>query len=128
MGKMIANGLHTLGVGQLAAMVTYLRHELAAVSSRPPFPESFVLRRLAAGDLKDYRRLFRAIGGEWLWFSRLRLRDEELASVLGDPAVEAYAIAGPMGDAGLLELDFRDLGASELTFCGLMSTLGWAGR
>lgn len=126
-GETMTNGLHALGAAQLAALVTYLRHDLSAMPPRLPMPEGFVLRRLGADDRATYRRLFRAIGGDWLWFSRLRLQDEELASILGDPAVKAHAIAGSGSDVGLLELDFRDATAPELAFCGVLPAMVGSG-
>lgn len=124
---MIENGLHVLGDGQLAALVTYLCHDLVVLPPRRSLPDGFKFRRLGADDLADYRRLFRAIGGEWLWFSRLRMSDGELAGILGDGAVVAQALSGPHGDAGLLELDFRNPEMPELVFCGLLPSLVGSG-
>ncbi len=126
-GQIMLNGLYALDPGQLASLVTYLRHDLAALPPRPPGPEGAVLRRLGADDLATYRQLFRTIGGDWLWFSRLRMTDSELASILADPDVCAQVLAGPTGDVGLLELDFRDATAPELAFCGVLPTMVGSG-
>lgn len=114
---MIENGLHELGRGQLAALVTYLRHDLADL---PPRPEIGAFRRLGAGDLLRYRVLFSAIGADWLWFSRLRMDDAELGRILGEEAVLAFVVLDDDREAGLLELDFRNPNAPELAFCGLL--------
>jgi GNAT superfamily N-acetyltransferase len=114
---MIANGLHELGRGQLAALVTYLRHDLADL---PPRPETCTFQRLGAGDVRHYRALFSAIGADWLWFSRLRMDDTELGRILGDEAVLASVVLDEDREAGLLELDFRNPDAPELAFCGLL--------
>lgn len=114
---MIETGLHELGRGQLAALVTYLRHDLADL---PPRPEGCAFQRLDAGDVPRYRALFRAVGADWLWFSRLRMDDAELGRILGDEAVLAFVVSDDDREAGLLELDFRNPDAPELAFCGLL--------
>ena len=56
------------------------------------------------------------VGEPWLWFSRAVMADDELAEILGDPEVEAYALNDGSADVGLLELDFRPEGEVELAF------------
>ena len=63
--------------------------------------------------------LFRQIGADWLWFSRLFMSDEELAATLGDPNVDVRIVRSAGKDVGMLELDFRVAGQCELTFLGL---------
>ena len=77
-----------------------------------------------------YRDLYRRIGTDWLWFSRLAASDTALATVLHDPAVLVTALAVGGRDEGLLELDFRTEGECELTFFGLTPEIvgGGAGR
>ena len=70
------------------------------------------------------------IGEDWLWFSRLRLTDEELARVIRHPRVEVWVLSRDGVDVGLLELDRRTPGDVELLFFGLAPELvgGGAGR
>lgn len=112
--------------GDLAAVVTFLEMR-APPSSGPPRSE-LTLRRIHPGP-DAYRRLFRLIGARWLWFSRLVMDDAALSAVIADPAVEIFTVADEQGaDVGLLELDFREKGACELAFIGLVPELAGRGH
>lgn len=89
--------------GHVGAVVTYLAMtERPAPAAIPPSP--LMMERWEAVDLERYRALFRKIGGKWLWFSRLRMDDGELAAALA----EVHVVKDQAGaDCGLVELDFR---------------------
>ena len=95
--------------GRLAAIVTYLEMT-APPDILPPDPPApgLALCRVNEPSAAWYRALFRAIGEDWLWYSRLKLADGELLTVLRDPRVEVYALYGGGREVGLLELDRRD--------------------
>ncbi len=113
--------MHGVPAGHIAAVVTDL--EMAAPPADPgPAAE---LVRWHRPDLDAYRALFRDIGEEWLWFSRLSLTDEALAAILRHPQVEFYA--GPDRDS-IVELDFREDGACEIAFFGLAPSLTGRGE
>jgi len=109
--------------GQIAAIVTHLEmRDRPRPAPIPPAPLRLV--RWKAPALDAYRTLFRRVGEEWLWFSRLVLPDAQVEAIIHDPAVEIYAVCDPKGiEVGLLELDFRSLPDCELGFCGLVSGL-----
>jgi GNAT superfamily N-acetyltransferase len=113
-------GYHPLPPGHLANVVTCL--EMTARPELRPAPagEGFRLERMGAGDTGRFRALFSAIGRDIMWFSRLILAEEKLASIIGDPQVECLALVQGGSDIGLLELDFRDEGVCELSFFGLV--------
>jgi GNAT superfamily N-acetyltransferase len=117
---MIPDGYLDLDPRRLATLVTYLEHDLKAAPARMPLPKGSGLQPLDASDLDRYRALFRAIGQDWLWFSRLRMSDLHLGAILDHDAVRAFALADETGDLGLLELDFRDQDAPELAYFGLV--------
>lgn len=120
--------LVALPPGVLAAVVTWLEMT-EAPPPRPDPPGTGHLRLVAwpSPDPAAYRALYRAVGRDWLWFSRLRLDDGALAGLLSEPAVEVYRMTGDDGAAlGLLELDFRAMPTAELAFFGL--TAGALGR
>lgn len=109
--------------GHLAAVVTHLEMIRPPIArSTPQMSASLTLRRLGAADLDDYRALFRAVGEEWLWFSRLRMDASTLAAILTDADVEAYAVHDGAEPVGLLELDFRVAHECELAFFGLVAS------
>lgn len=124
------DGLYDLPAGKLAAVVTYLE-----MLSRPAprgviAPEGVSLVAHKMPELAWYRALYREVGEDWLWFSRLYMKDTKLAAILNDPDVEVYSLSKNGQDLGLLELDFRDLDNTELAFFGLSAGLigGGVGR
>jgi GNAT superfamily N-acetyltransferase len=126
---MLNAGYHAVPPGMIAAVVTSLEmFEPPVLRPETPAP-SWRLDRLPL-DPVEYRRLYRAVGEDWLWFSRLGLGDEELGAIIGHPEVEVYRLSDGEGGVALLELDFREPDECELVFFGLSRTLigGTAGR
>lgn len=122
-----ATGYHDLSPGKIAFVVTYLemltRPAAADEGCSAPAPAGYSIRQVAEPDLAWYRDLFRRIGADWLWASRLRLDDQALAAIIRDTAVSVYALAHEGRDEGLLELDFRVPGQCELAFFGVSAPL-----
>jgi GNAT superfamily N-acetyltransferase len=119
----LADGYSDVPAGKIAAVVTCLE-----MRAKPPDrPERgsppWRLRRVAAPDPAWYRELYRRVGLEWLWFSRLVMPAGELESILRSPDVEVYGLQLDGRDEGLLELDFREPGECELAFFGLTAAL-----
>jgi GNAT superfamily N-acetyltransferase len=73
--------------------------------------------------LAGYRDLFRAVGRDWLWWSRLRMSDQDLAAVIHDPRVEVFALEDHGAAKGLLELDGRLWPDVELAYFGVVPEL-----
>ena len=120
MTRIVHDGYTDLPDGHAAAIATFL--EMVA----PPGPAKsgdhpdITLQPVQGLPAAAYRDLFRRIGADWLWNSRLRLDDSALSAILGDPAVEIYL---PMRDGapiGMLELDFREMPSVEIAFFGLV--------
>ena len=119
----LSDGYTPLAPGKIASVVTYLemteRPENLAVS-----PSSGLsLRRVLEPDLGWYRKLYRAVGEDWLWFSRLRMSDDELARILHDPLVELFALSSNNQDRGLLELDCRSAPDVEIASFGMTADM-----
>ncbi len=113
--------------GELAAVVTSREMRKAPHLQIPA--SSLSLRRIEHPEVDEYRRLFRRIGRQWLWFSRLVLTDAQLAAIIQDPAVELYIVIDEVGtDIGMIELDFREAGQCELAFIGLLPELAGLGH
>jgi GNAT superfamily N-acetyltransferase len=116
------DGYHEVAPGKLANVVTYL--EMRAPRSYPKSQTStFSTRHVERPDVDWYRRLFRAIGEPWLWFSRLRMSDDELQRILSDPAVDVFALSCEGNDQGLLEFDHRNFPDIEVAFFGVLPEL-----
>lgn len=112
-------GYSSVPPGHVAAVVTCLE-----MTSRPalrparPFPPGYSLQPLERS-ISAYRALYRAVGTDWLWFSRLVMADDRLQAILDAPNVDIYALRQDGRDLGILELDFREPRACELAFFGL---------
>ena len=120
---LLPDGYHGVPAGSLATVVTYLEMT-AAAPMRPERAEAlWTLRSVAQPGLDWYRDLYRRVGADWLWSSRLSLTDAALSAVLGAPGVEVHALMADGRDEGLLELDFRVPGECELAFFGLTPAL-----
>ena len=120
---MIQDGYTAVEAGKIASIVTYL--EMRTAPSSPPVSADprWVLSHRIAPDLNWYKKLFRAVGEEWLWFSRLRMSDEELRSILHDDAVEVFALETGGTEKGILELDRRRSEEIEVVFLGVTPDL-----
>jgi GNAT superfamily N-acetyltransferase len=117
----LALGYHALTPGHIANVVTYLEMRERPRPRPGPVNVRFTLARVPGDDLDGFRALFRAVGEEWLWVSRLRMSDEALRSILSDPNLETYALMARGQAIGILELDFRQEGVCELSFFGLVA-------
>jgi GNAT superfamily N-acetyltransferase len=115
----IADGYHDIEDGKVASVVTHLQ-----MSARPPLrPEAegaaWTLTRMPEPAAEAYLALYRAVGTDWLWFSRLFMPVGELLATIRDPQVEVYRLDAPGGEVGILELDFRQAGECELAYFGV---------
>ena len=120
---LLSDGYHDLPAGKLATVVTYLEM-LAPPPARPvPADAAWSLRRVTRPGAEWYRDLYRRVGADWLWSSRLELDDAALAAIIHDPRVEVYALGHEGYDLGILELDLRVDGECELGFFGLVPAL-----
>lgn len=119
--------LDPVPAGQVATIVTSL--EMLSPPKPRPLPDAPLrLIRWRAPTTTAYRTLFRRVGEPWLWFSRLVMDEAALAAIIGDPAVEIFAVQDPRGiEVGILELDFREVGRCELGFFGLVPELAGKG-
>jgi GNAT superfamily N-acetyltransferase len=118
----LPDGYSDVPAGKIAAVVTHLEMTERPVLTHDP-PGAWTLRRAEAPDLDWFRDLFRRIGEEWLWRSRLQIPDAELTSIIRSPLVEVYALVHNGRDEGLLELDFSIAGQCELVFFGVTANL-----
>ena len=121
-------GLIAVPNDHVAAVVTTL--EMRERPRLRPLPPSLLrLARWRTSDPKKYRTLFRRVGAEWLWYSRLAMNDAALVAIVHNPAVAVHAVTGAQGiEIGLLELDYRTPGACEIAYFGLVPELAGRGH
>jgi GNAT superfamily N-acetyltransferase len=120
---MLTNGFHAVPPGKVAMVVTHLemraRPELADIT----LPEGVTFHDIDA-DVDWFRDIFRRVGAHpWLWYGRLKLDDAALSAILDDPLVTHHTLRRDGRDEALLELDFRQEGACELSYFGLTPAL-----
>ncbi|ANW04633.1 GNAT family N-acetyltransferase [Bradyrhizobium icense] len=119
---MLPDGCSDVPAGKIAAIVTHLE-----MTTRPALrfdqPRAWSLRRVETPPLDWFRDLYRRVGEEWLWFSRMQMADAELAARLHSPQLEVYALVDNGRDEGLLELDFREPGQCEIGMFGVTAKL-----
>jgi GNAT superfamily N-acetyltransferase len=119
------NGLRDLPAGSIASIVTHLEMTEAPTPRCLTVPEGLKLRlrKVNRPDPAWYTQLFRAIGREWLWFSRLLLTEGELAAIIQSPAVDIFALESDGIEKGFVELDRREFPEIEIAFFGLAADL-----
>ena len=116
----LPDGYSPVPPGKIASVVTYLEmsepppNQKASATTSLPLPLHW-----RAPELDAYRALYRMVGQDWLWFSRLAMADDDLHEILADPLVHVYVLSDGSRQIGLLELDFREEGQCELAFFGL---------
>jgi GNAT superfamily N-acetyltransferase len=116
----LPNGYYQLPPGKLANIAHRL--QMFAKPPRPlaDFPTDLKLVPAAKSNPDTYRSLFRSIGQDLLWFSRLIMTDEKLLDTLSNPGTESFELKRGEHVIGILELSFRDMPDCELSFFGLV--------
>jgi GNAT superfamily N-acetyltransferase len=115
----ISNGYFDVPARKIATVVTSLEM-LSRPDRRPEYANaSWSFNRVQQPELDWFRDVYRRVGKNWLWFSRLQMSDAALIALIRHPGMEHYTLHTEEGDEGLIELDFRDAGDCELSFFGV---------
>jgi GNAT superfamily N-acetyltransferase len=118
----LSDGYSDVAPGKLASVHTYLEM-LAKPELRPEHTSNSCGLRFAERPEPDwYRNLFRRVGEQYLWASRLIASDKDLRSELHSSDVEVFVLDVNGEEAGLLQLDFREPASCELALFGLTTT------
>jgi GNAT superfamily N-acetyltransferase len=104
----------------VANVATFLEMRSKPPASSPALAKGLTVERWRDADIAAYRTLFKTIGEDWLWYSRLVMPDHELLRIFRDPRIEIYRLFDRHTVAGLLELDFSAKDECELSFFGLV--------
>lgn len=117
---LLPSGYSPVPPGRLAAIVTCLETRSPPSGKTIPVADpSLHLEHWPSPDPDAYRQLFRSVGEQWMWVSRLVMEDGKLTEILQDPRVEIFRLLEDGRPIGLAELDFRQEGECELSFFGL---------
>jgi GNAT superfamily N-acetyltransferase len=127
----LPDGYSDVPAGKIAAVVTHLEMTERPILRRERHIEgAWTLRRVEHPEPDWFRELYLRVGEQWLWFSRVKMSDSELADIIRSPRVEVHVLVCDGREEGLLELDFRQTGQCELVFFGVTQKLigGGAGQ
>lgn len=119
----IPDGYTDLPPGKIASVVTYLEMRARPALPTAAPPPGLSVRQVMKPDLNWYRQLYRAVGQDWLWFSRGRMSDAELAQIIHHPRVQVFALSDGNADKGLMELDGRAESEVEIAYLGLTADI-----
>lgn len=119
---MLPDGYSDVPNGKIAAVTTHLEMT-ARPAPRPDPGGAWTIRHVDVPTLEGYRDLYGRVGQPWLWVSRIKMPDGELAAIIQSPSIEIHALAHEGRDEGLLEMDFREAGQCEIVSFGLTEKL-----
>jgi len=109
-------------VTRIAVEVTFLRMDRRPGGARPALPAGVSVHRLLPrASVAEYRRLYDAVGQDYVWWLRRTLSDAQLDEVLGDPRISVHVARDAAGaDLGFYELDRRHWPTINLAYFGLL--------
>jgi GNAT superfamily N-acetyltransferase len=106
---------------EMPATVTYLAmHARPSIPPPPPPLMKIAILKAEKPAVHFYRYLYNTIGGPYFWVERRLWSDEKLANMLASAKVALYVLYVAGSPGGMAELDFREEGAGQLAYFGLM--------
>lgn len=113
------NGYTDVPNDKVAYIVTYLQM-LQKPTGALKVLADVTLERWEEIDVDAYCALYKEIGEQWLWFSRLQMPREELKAMLEAPETEIYSPVRDGRRLGLFELNRVQPDEVEISFFGLV--------
>ncbi len=107
-------------VVRVGVTVTFLRMDAAPAQPAPPFPDGARVRVRPDCSVAEYRALYDGVGGEYCWWLRRVLSDQELQAMLRAPAVLIHVLEHDGRAAGFHELDRTGWPVMNLNYFGLL--------
>jgi GNAT superfamily N-acetyltransferase len=105
---------------RIAVTVTFLRQESPSILPGPKLPADTDLVRVTATSVPFYRYLYNTVGAPYVWWLRRTMTDEELGSLLANPAVSIHVLYQRGEPAGFFELEERGTASVNISYFGLM--------
>ncbi|MDB5340830.1 MAG: Histone acetyltransferase [Planctomycetaceae bacterium] len=101
--------------------VTVFYLEMMAPTRRviPPPRDGLTVEYWRSPELASYRSLYNAVGQDYLWRTKLKMSDEALAALIGDPLTEVHVFHVNGVRAGFAEFDRRQPREIEMVQFGL---------
>ncbi len=104
-------------------LVTYLEMLKRKNTSLPAFPNGIELKLVNKIDVDDYIRLYKRIGTEYYWTSRLLISKAELTDIIHHPRTKIFVLYENSLPIGFFELNSRNAPRSvEISFIGLVNS------
>lgn len=116
----LPDGYHALAPGKLANVATFLEVTERPHRPRRPAPAGYVLEAVEHWDTDAFLDLYREIGWEWLWSSRLLIAREKLEAKLAAPHLRSWCPVKDGRRMGIVEMDLSKPGETEISFFGLV--------
>jgi GNAT superfamily N-acetyltransferase len=120
MRPLLPDGYFAVPPGRVAAVVTVLERRTGPVGPPPSAPSGWALERVGRPDPDWYQRLFRRVGEDWMWYSRLRIDRARLQALIHDPATEVLVVRDGGAELGLVELNRREPPDVEIAYFALV--------
>jgi GNAT superfamily N-acetyltransferase len=87
--------------------------------AHPKFPEGYQVNNLPKCGVEEYRRLYRAVGEDHMWWMRLVLTDRQLRKIIEDVQTRIYVLENDEGPLGFLELSLPRESHVNIEYFGL---------
>ncbi len=112
------NGYTDIPNGKVANVATFL--EMSRKQEQDEIIRNdLTLFHMETADIERYLALFKAVGENWLWFSRLSISKSDVETLIQNPNFEIFIVQQNDKDLGLLELDITNKKNIELAYFGL---------
>ena len=92
---------------RVTVAVTFLPMSRPPTAPLPALPADCHVTRVAAPTVAFYRYLYDTVGGDYVWWLRRTMPNDELAALLNDPLVSIHVLYNGGAPAGFFELDAR---------------------
>lgn len=116
----LPDGYHALAPGKLACLVTFLEMTERPAKHRRPAPAGYTLEPVERWDVDAFLDLYREIGWEWLWSSRLLMPRDELEAKLAAPHMRCWCPVKDGRRMGMVEMNLAQPEETEISFFGLV--------
>jgi len=108
------------GYRLIPVKTTYLDMKSKPSTEPIAMPEGCEVERWEKPEVKEYKKIFSAVGGEWGWSGRLILREKKLQKIIWAKTTENYRLRSSEQVAGFAELDRSVPGQVEIVYFGLI--------
>lgn len=101
-------------------IVSYMQMNAAPSAAPLKCPAENISMKLQRLDSQDYLRLYKEIGANYRWDTRLVITEEELAAILASPHTEIFVLSQDEEWIGLCEFDTSAFPEIEIKHFGIV--------